>query len=102
VRGRGFGIIIMSASLCFGAVYIVSFLRWLRTIAETFKGEAWSWWVIALPILAIVVFAVFFSSWIGWVIASASEAKKAELLKPLNDVSRRSNGQTVGEGRSPL
>ncbi|MEM1667048.1 MAG: hypothetical protein QW324_02205 [Thermofilaceae archaeon] len=102
MKGRGLGVIIMSASLCFGAIYIASFLKWLQTISVTFKGEAWSWWVIAFPILAIVVSAVFFFSWIGWVIASASEAKKAELLKPLNDVSQLSNGQTARGDRSPL
>jgi len=80
VNDRELGLIIMIASLGFGALYAASFLIWVTEVASLFK-HPWSWWVIALPIAAIVAFTVFFVTWIGWVMFSASPSKREELLR---------------------
>ncbi|MCD6357522.1 MAG: hypothetical protein J7L75_02975 [Thermoproteales archaeon] len=80
MNDRELGLIIMIASLGFGALYATSFLIWVTEVTSLFK-HPWSWWVIALPIAAIVAFTVFFVAWIGWVMFSASPSKREELLK---------------------
>ncbi|MCS7104681.1 MAG: hypothetical protein NZ954_03855 [Thermofilaceae archaeon] len=80
MRGRKLGFIIVISSLCFGALYIWSFITWATSILSLFGDQAWSWWVMALPIAIIVALTVFFSTWVGWVMLTASEAKKRELM----------------------
>jgi Kef-type K+ transport system membrane component KefB len=99
VRGRELGLTILIASLGFGAFYAFSFIAWVKALTTSFGQSAWTWWVVALPIAVIMAFAVFFSAWIGWVMLSASEAKKQELLKPPR-LSREGSGCTEPEGRS--
>lgn len=82
MRGRWLGLAIMVASLSFGALYAYSFLVWAKNLSSSFGQAAWSWWVIALPVAAMMAFAVFFSAWIGWVMVSSTEAKRRELLNP--------------------
>lgn len=99
MRGKGLGLTILVASLGFGAFYAFSFIAWVKALTTSFGQSAWTWWVIALPIAAIMVFAIFFFAWIGWVMLSASEAKKRELLQPSRP-SRAGSGCTEPEGRS--
>lgn len=93
MRGRGLGLVVMVASLTFGALYALSFVVWIKALASSFGREAWAWWVVALPLAAIVGFAVFFSAWVGWVMLSATESKKSELLPQLR-ASRAGSGCT--------
>ncbi|RLE67809.1 MAG: hypothetical protein DRJ43_06715 [Thermoprotei archaeon] len=99
MRDRELGLIIMVSSLLFGAFYGISFITWLLDIASM-SGRAWSWWVIALPILILVSFAVFFTAWIGWVMFSASPAKRKELLRGVKEASQEASGGTGLEARS--
>jgi hypothetical protein len=99
VRGRGLGLAVMVASLSFGVLYALSFVAWAKAVASLFGREAWTWWVIALPLAAIVGFAVFFSAWVGWVMLSATESKKGELLPQLK-ASRAESASTGTGGRN--
>ena len=99
MRGRELGLTILVASLGFGVFYAFSFIAWVKALTTSFGQSAWTWWVIALPIAAIMAFAIFFSAWIGWVMLSASEAKKRELLQP-SRLSRAGSECTEPKGRS--
>lgn len=99
MRGRELGLTILVASLGFGAFYAFSFVAWVKALTTSFGQSAWMWWVIALPIAAIMAFTIFFSAWIGWVMFSASEAKKQELLQP-SRASRAGSECTEPEGHS--
>ncbi|MEM1509410.1 MAG: hypothetical protein QXY49_01785 [Thermofilaceae archaeon] len=90
MNDRTIGLLLMVISLCFGTLYAISFFFWISSLWNSFGDKAWSWWVIALPITVIVGFAVFFFTWIGWVMLTASKSKKEELL--LGSVMKPSRG----------
>ena len=76
---KAVGVAIMGVSLGFGLLYFYSLYRWI--MVHLLDPDAWTWWVIILPIAFIVGFAVFFTSWIGWVIVKPKPKSIEEFIK---------------------
>ncbi|MCD6369726.1 MAG: hypothetical protein J7L38_08045 [Thermoproteales archaeon] len=73
------GFLIMGISLTIGAAYTYSLLKWISV--HLGDPEAWTWWVIVVPIVIIVGFVLFFATWIGWVIVKPKPKNIDEFIK---------------------
>lgn len=82
LKGNSWGYVIMACSLLFGAIYFLSLILWFKHIALEMGGTYWwTWWVFTLPISLIVGFAIFFVTWIGWVMVRAKPKSVHQLVK---------------------
>ena len=82
MRGSAWGYVIMAASLAFGAAYFASLVLWLKyEIMGHDSAYWWTWWIIAVPVAVIVAFAVFFATWVGWVMVKSRPKTVYQLMK---------------------
>jgi len=73
------GIVIMVSALVFGMFYAYSLYKWISVHKN--DPEAWTWWVVVIPVALIVGFVVFFVAWIGWVIIKPRPKSIDEFIK---------------------
>lgn len=78
MRSRITGLILIILSISFSIVYAYSLLVWILAYGRA--PYAWTWWVILIPVLIIVSFAIFFIAWIGWVMIKPKPKTIKELM----------------------
>lgn len=100
MRGRKVGFITIAVALLFGAFYAYSFALWVKGLYAAYGAAAWHWWVIGLPAALLVALAVFFATWIGWVMLTASESKRKRLLNSVRPAPQVSSVCTGEQGCS--
>ena len=72
----------MILSLSFGVFYFISLILWFKyEVMMRNSNYWWTWWIIILPITLMVCFAVFFVTWIGWVMIKSKPKDVYQLLK---------------------
>jgi len=92
MRSNLWGYLVMAISLGFGIVYFVSLVLWFKYEILSHKSNYWwTWWIIVVPIALIVGFAVFFVTWIGWVMVKSKPKTVYQLIKESTSKSSQSN-----------
>jgi len=69
----------MIISIGFSIFYAYSLLIWILTYGR--DPNAWTWWIVLIPILIIVSFTLFFIGWIGWIMIKPKPKTIEELMK---------------------
>lgn len=82
MKGNTWGYVVMTISIAFGIFYFTSMFLWFKyEILSRYSRFWWTWWIIALPLSLIVGFAVFFVTWIGWVMIKSKPKTVQQLIE---------------------